>query len=178
MFFIPGILVSVATFPGVIVHEVAHQLFCRWRRIPVFDVKYFQFELGAQGYVIHAEPKDFLSSFLISFGPLFLNTLLCFLISLPALIPQTIFSESPPASMFLIWLSVSIGMHAFPSTQDAQNVWKKAREEIKNPLALLSFPIVIVIYVANMLRFFWFDAIYGLAVGFLIPGWILNHLPF
>lgn len=29
MFFIPGQLIALVTFPGVIVHELAHQLFCR-----------------------------------------------------------------------------------------------------------------------------------------------------
>jgi hypothetical protein len=41
MFFIPGPLIALATFPGVIVHELAHQLFCRWFRIPVLNVCYF-----------------------------------------------------------------------------------------------------------------------------------------
>ena len=29
---IPGILIALATFPGVIVHEAAHMLFCKLRR--------------------------------------------------------------------------------------------------------------------------------------------------
>ena len=33
--FIPGFIISFVTFPGVIVHEMAHQLFCRWQRVAV-----------------------------------------------------------------------------------------------------------------------------------------------
>jgi len=180
MFIIPGILISIATFPGVIIHEVAHQVFCRLCRIPVFDVKYFQLELNTQGYVLHAPPPTFGAAFLISFGPLFLNTLLCFLIALPAVIPFSVFQARTPATLFLLWLAVSIGMHAFPSTHDAKNVWEMAKKEFsfKKPLVLVSFPIVICIYIANLLRFFWFDAIYGLAIGFAIPMMILKALPF
>ena len=39
---IPGFVISIITFPGVIVHELAHQLFCRWCKVPVYEVKYFQ----------------------------------------------------------------------------------------------------------------------------------------
>lgn len=43
MFFIPGQLIAALTFPGVIVHEMAHQLFCRLFRVAVLDVCYFRF---------------------------------------------------------------------------------------------------------------------------------------
>lgn len=42
MIIIPGFLISLLTFPGVMVHEFAHQLFCRIMRVPVYDVVYFQ----------------------------------------------------------------------------------------------------------------------------------------
>ena len=42
MFVIPGFIISLVTFPGVIVHELAHQIFCMLMKVPVYDVKYFQ----------------------------------------------------------------------------------------------------------------------------------------
>ena len=39
----PGLFVSILTFPGVIVHELAHQLFCYMCNIKVNKVVYFQF---------------------------------------------------------------------------------------------------------------------------------------
>jgi len=51
MFFIPGPVIAALTFPGVIVHEMAHQLFCRLFRVAVLDVCYFRFGNPA-GYVI------------------------------------------------------------------------------------------------------------------------------
>lgn len=43
-------------FPGVMVHELAHQLFCRLMGVPVYEVKYFQFA-DTCGYVAH-EPAE------------------------------------------------------------------------------------------------------------------------
>lgn len=44
---IPGFLISIATFPGVIVHEAAHQLFCRLTKVAVLDVCYFRLKILA-----------------------------------------------------------------------------------------------------------------------------------
>ena len=41
MIIIPGWLIGLVTFPGVIVHEAAHLFFCKLRRVAVFDVCFF-----------------------------------------------------------------------------------------------------------------------------------------
>jgi hypothetical protein len=74
MFFVPGIVITILTFPGVIVHELAHQLFCRWFKVPVFEVVYFQPKNPA-GYVLHEVPQHKWQTILISVGPFFINTL-------------------------------------------------------------------------------------------------------
>ena len=175
MFFIPGELMSILTFPGIIVHEFAHMLFCKLRKIAVLDACYFRVGNPA-GYVVHENTDNFNSTFLISMGPFFVNTLLCLLICLPAYMPIKFFDIAHPLSYFLIWLGVSIGMHAIPSNQDANNVFEQAKENIKhkNILAILSFPLVGLIYVFNILRFFWADLIYGVAIGIGIPSLIFG----
>jgi hypothetical protein len=86
------------------------------------------------------------------------------------------FDLGDPVSYLLLWLGLSIGMHAFPSTQDAANLWAEAKIAVKehSVLALVSFPIVVLIYVANVLRVVWFDLIYGAAIGLLLPELILK----
>ena len=193
---IPGFLISIATFPSVIVHEAAHLLFCKWRNVPVVDVRFFRFGNPA-GYVIHAEPADFTSSFLISVGPFIINSLLCIVICLPIYAPMrlfgltdpllygsavhvlpriNIFGQTGPLSYAVLWLGISIGMHAFPSTQDASNLWQAAKAAARGGdlLAIVSFPLVIVIYLANFGSIFWFDYLYGLALGFWLPSLLLN----
>lgn len=177
MIIIPGWLIAIATFPGVIVHEAAHLFFCKLRRVAVFDVCFFRIGNPA-GYVLHEPPESFTSSFLIAVGPFLINSLLCVLFCFPAFVPVKVFGQADPISYFLIWLGISIGMHAFPSTQDAKVLWQHARKAATtlNPLAILSFPLVVVIYIANGLRFFWADYLYGLALGFILPEVLLKQL--
>lgn len=170
MLIIPGFLIAIVTFPGIIVHELGHLLFCRLRKVAVLEVCFLQTK-NPPGYVIHETPKDFTSHFLISVGPFVLNTVLCFVLCFPAFIRVVRFDQQDPLSYFLLWLGLSIGMHAFPSNQDAASLWHAAAGAAKrlNPLALVSLPLVILIYVANVARFFWADLIYGAAVGLGIP---------
>jgi hypothetical protein len=78
--------------------------------------------------------------------------------------------------MFLAWFGISIGMHAFPSTQDLKNVWQLTPEAARHghPLAILSYPLVGLLYLANFGRFFWLDYFWGVAVGMLAPLAILQ----
>jgi hypothetical protein len=157
------------------VHEFAHMIFCRMRGVVIFDACYFQFDNPA-GYVIHERTQDFYSTFVISMGPFFVNTVLCLMICLPAYMPISFFGIEHPFSYFLMWLGVSIGMHAIPSSQDASNLWDDAKVHVRslNPLAIFAFPLVVIIYIFNALRFFWADFFYGLAIGVGIPTLLFN----
>jgi hypothetical protein len=174
---IPGFLIAIVTFPGVIVHEAAHMLFCRLRRVAVMDVCFFR--LGNPcGYVIHEQPDNFTTSFLITVGPFIVNSALCLLFCLPAFFPVYVFHVKDPLSYVMIWLGVSIGMHAFPSTGDAKGLWTVATVAAKrhNPLAVLSLPLVGLIYLANVGRVFWLDYMYGIGLGVGLPRLIFDHL--
>jgi hypothetical protein len=176
-FMIPGFIITIVTFPGVIVHEAAHMFFCKIRKVPVLDVCFFRFGNPA-GYVVHGQPQDFTTSFLITMGPFIINSLLCILICLPAFVPVRIFELEHPLSYFLLWLGLSIGMHAFPSMQDANSLFSHAKKCVsaRNVLAIVSFPLVVAIYTANILSFFWLDYLYGFAIGLGLPALILKLL--
>jgi hypothetical protein len=175
MFFIPGFLVAIATFPGIIVHEAGHMLACKLRHVAVFDVRFFRFA-NPPGFVIHEEITDFNTAFLVAVGPLIANTLLCVLICFPTYLPMRFFGVSSAFSYLLLWLGISIGMHAFPSTHDAHNLYQQAKRAARsaNPLAILSFPLVAAIYLANALSVVWFDYIYGIFIGYYLPGIIFR----
>jgi len=174
---IPGQLVALLTFPGVIIHEAAHMLFCKWGRVAVFDVCFFRFGNPA-GYVVHEPPTNFGTAFLISVGPFIVNSILCIVLCFPAFVPVRIFDRPDPISYFLLWLGLSIGMHAIPSTQDAKVLWQQAGKAARrlNPLAILSYPLVILIYAANIGSIFWLDLMYGVAIGLGLPELVLNNL--
>lgn len=174
---IPGQLIALLTFPGVIIHEAAHMLFCKLGRVAIFDVCFFRVGNPA-GYVIHEPPQNFGTAFLIAVGPFIINSLLCIILCFPAFVPISVFERSDPISYFLLWLGLSIGMHAFPSTQDARVLWKQATVAAKrlNPLAILSLPLVLVIYLANIGSIFWLDLMYGVAIGLGLPKFVLENV--
>ncbi len=173
---IPGIIISIITFPGVIVHEIAHQLFCRLFNLVVFDVCYFQFGNPA-GYVVHEIPKKPAHEIIIGIGPFIVNTIIGAIISLPAAISVIKFGSGTPLEYVLIWLGVSIAMHSFPSTGDAKCIWDAVKSKDTNLVTkIITTPIVLLIYAGAIGSIFWLDLVYGIAVSTLIPYLIVGAL--
>ncbi len=170
MFFIPGPVIALGTLPGVIVHETGHFFFCRLFRLAVFDVCFFRLGNPA-GYVIHERTDNFKALFFVSMGPFFVNTLLCMVFCTAAFLPVWELKTPDPLAYFFYWLGLSIGMHAFPSKDDLSNIWELAPEKAKhgNLLAIVSLPLIAILYVLNYARVVWADLGYGIAVGILGP---------
>jgi hypothetical protein len=171
-----GIITSLLTFPGVIVHELSHQLFCWYFKVPVFKVVYFQLGNPA-GYVQHGAVKNKAQDILISVGPFFVNTVMGALISLPAALPVFTLHTASPLDYLLIYLGVSIAIHAFPSRGDANAVWHSIREE-GTPIwaKIVGYPVVGLIYLGSLGSFFWLDVLYGIGVAVALPNLIIYLL--
>ncbi|MBN1068042.1 DUF3267 domain-containing protein [Clostridium botulinum] len=171
MYFIPGFLISAVTFPGVIVHELAHQIFCRLMQVPVYEVKYFQLS-NPCGYVIH-EPSDKpLKSFFISIGPFLINTILGMFIMLPASVELFEFRNFDNfLNLILAWLGISILMHAFPSKVDAENMIESILKNKEVPIIfrILVTPIIGLIYIGSYGSVVWLDLIYAIAISIMLP---------
>lgn len=169
--FVPGFLISLITFPGVIVHELAHQYFCWLMKVPVIEVKYFQLK-NPCGYVLH-EPVDRpFANFIISVGPFLFNTLLGAVIVFPAAIEVLLFKHYGNIfSLVIAWLGVSILMHSFPSTGDAEalanSVLKNKRVNIL--AKVLTAPVVALIYIGSIGSIIWLDLGYAILVSMLLP---------
>ncbi|MBM3182525.1 MAG: hypothetical protein FJZ83_00655 [Chloroflexi bacterium] len=169
-----GNIITILTFPGIIVHELAHKLLCDFARVPVHKVCYFR--LGnPSGYVIHEQPDSYSKALLIDTAPFFINTLIAVILySIAIIIPRS------SLTYILCWLGISIAMHSFPSSSDADTLWNQSKSSWReNPLALLGFPIVGLIKLAAILSRFWFDLLYATAllvlVAFLLRGESLFH---
>lgn len=152
--------VSALTFVGVIFHEFGHQVFCNLTGVRVQKVCYFRFG-NPSGYVIHERPKKFYQSFLIAVGPFisgaFFSMLFYYL--------SKTFTWQEWQKYLLIWLGASVAISSFPSDTDALNLWKDTNRHIfKNLLALIGYPVTIVLWIANSLTVVWFDLFYA---GFL-----------
>ena len=173
---IPGFLIALVTFPGVIVHEMAHQLFCRWCRVPVFDVCYFRVGNPA-GYVIHENPRKPSQQIWIGVGPFLVNTIVGALVAFPAAIPMLKFDAGQAIDFLFIWLGISIAMHAFPSTGDAKSIWHGvASREVPLLAKIVAIPVVAFIYLGAIGSFFWLDLLYGAAVALALPNLISSLL--
>lgn len=129
-------LISLATFPGIILHEWSHKFFCERLGVSVRKVCYFR--LGnPSGYVIHDPINHFGKALIVATAPLLINTGISIAIFALALkvFPHTGFS------LALCWLGISSAMHSFPSTQDLESLYRKAKQlRARSLLALLSLP--------------------------------------
>ncbi len=154
-----GILITWITFPGVILHEWSHKFFCDRAGIPVYEVKYFRFGNPA-GYVLHGEVTRYRDAFLITIAPFIVNTLFAIaMFIVPAL------NIDATLKIPFVWLGLSFAIHAFPSDGDAKSMWAHSKRMWrKNPVALIGFPLVVIIVLVNILRFFWIDLIYGVVL--------------
>lgn len=177
MFFIPAPVISFLTFPGVIVHEAAHQLMCRLTKTPVLKVCYFQLGNPA-GYVIHDAPSSGWKHFLISVAPFLINSIVGLLICLPVALAEA--AKHLPLGLLdiaLAWLGISVAMHAIPSTGDASSLWSALKKDNASwLLRIIGFPVVGVIYLGAMLSVVWFDAIYAWLICFRGPLSVLEML--
>jgi len=159
-----GCLLSLLTFPGVMVHELGHLLFCRMFGIPVAKVCLFRLSNPA-GYVLHGEPDNAMQHLFIAFGPFFVNTLLGAAIAAPVTIPLHSIHSLQTWQYVLLWLGIAIAMHAFPSTGDADGLWQGIWRGKGCCLArFIALPFVGVIYLGTLGKMIWMDLLYGIAV--------------
>lgn len=168
---VSGWFISIITFPGTVLHEWAHKKFCDWFNVKVIAVKYFSVE--ADGWVIHERPKTYQATFWISIGPLIINSLVCFCVGIIAGFFLNIYNGNEVVFLSLSWLALSFGSHSFPSNQDTNNILDESKTRLKNGgsfLHYLAYPLFGLIWLANILRFFWFDFIWAIAIILLAFG--------
>jgi hypothetical protein len=177
---IPGFLITWVTFPGVIVHELAHAIFCKLFGLKIFEVKYFQFATGfgqPAGYVVHGRSQHAWQDIFVSVGPFFINTIVGAVIAAPAAMPILQFHGGDAIDWVLMWLGVSIAMHAFPSTGDAKSIWHTiTAPNVPVLFKAIGIPVIGLIYIGALGSMFWLDVLYGIAVAGFLPNLIIKAL--
>jgi hypothetical protein len=163
-------LYALITSPGVMVHELAHAFFCVLSGTKIFKISLFRFNETA-GYVVHAEPRGFFPAFLITFGPLIVNSYL-------AMYLFTLLDwASIWWSLLFLWLAIAIGLHAIPSRGDAKSLFQSANRKIwRNPLVILFYPFVLLIYILNLLKKLYFDIIYVAFLWYVAINYFIKYL--
>lgn len=127
---IPGELISLLTFPGVIIHEIAHRFFCDRYNIKVFAVRYFKFDAQESGYVVHEKIHDFSwqASFFVATGPLWINSLLGMILLFPCVLLDYAYVDIATLPLLMKisikmsqWVGYSVLFNAIPSNVDINN---------------------------------------------------------
>ncbi len=172
MFFLPGWLISLITFPGVMVHEIAHRIFCHLTGVAVYEIAYFRPGGNPAGYVLHGPPPNLRAAFLISVGPLIVNSLLCMSLTFSAIPPLFILKDGAAsgASVFLLWVGISIGMHAFPSNHDVREFAARVHEQRGKGVFWAVAQVFNGLFtIVNALRVVWIDLIYAVLLSLALP---------
>jgi hypothetical protein len=173
---IPSQILAVLTFPGVVLHEVVEQLFCRWSEVAVLDVCYFRFG-NPTGYLTHEPALNVHKSMVIGLGPFLVNSLLGALVAFPSVLPALEFRVSTPQSYVLAWLGISIAMHALPSTEDAIALWHSIWSgQCTVVTRLLVTPLVGFTCIVSAGRLIALDFVYGVAIVAAPPALLLYFL--
>lgn len=137
-------LLSFLTFPGVLVHQAAYQLFSR---------------------------KTNQQIFIMEIGIFIINTVVGAITALPGVLVVIKFGAGTMFDYILIWLGVSIAAHSFPSLEEARKIWIMVRsKETPCLLKITATPIIVFMYFFAKGSVVWLDLFYGIGVVLLLPG--------
>lgn len=165
---------TYVTFVGVIIHEVAHHLTCRWFNLEVIETVYFQFD-DPVGYVKHEYPPRFYQSFMISCAPFLVNTAVCVFtyyitISIGLTVVDQPIGQAPIVALggmvILPWVGFSAAIHSVPSPQDAEHLWDHTKRALPwNPFVFLTAPVILIVETLSFLEYIGIDVAYGIGLG-------------
>ena len=129
----------------------------------MFEVCFFQIG-NPSGYVIHEPSRNAYQSIMISVGPFLVNSVVGAAIAFPGVLPITM-GDPSFVDLVLLWLGLSVAMHAFPSTGDASSMWQEVWSPQSPVLAkLIATPLMVFIYLGAAGSVIWLDALYGIGV--------------
>jgi hypothetical protein len=168
--YIYGFLFNIVTFPGQIFRVLAYRFMCDLLKVKVYEVDYFK------GNLVHGPVANLRKAFLISIAPLFLNTLLCVVLTFPAVFPFLIEDSTVMWPIFLAWLGLSLGVHAFPQRKVIESFIDSVDgAPSRGVFYALCRTFGYIMTFVNFLRHFWFDLIYAIAVAVALP-FLFLHL--
>lgn len=175
IFYIPGEFIALITFPGIVLHEIAHRFFCDVFDIDVYHIRYFIAFDQKAGHVVHAPTDNLWHRFFIGVGPLFINSLMCMLLTFPAgciYYLDVEFVENNSALLaalyaILSWSGYSIGFHAIPSNQDIRGLGSLTKPNF-SALFIHSFVEFVKLFNFNYIGF-WLRVCYAYAISLIFP---------
>jgi len=148
-------------------HEYGHAWACRQLGIRVVKVCYFRFG-NPLGYVIHEKTQSAMQHIMVATAPFLVSTSVAFAASLTGtllLYFQITGTAAEFAAPLCSWLGFSFALHAFPSSGDADALWRDVTGNSFGFLPkILLVPTVGVIRTAQFGNRFWLDALFAILI--------------
>lgn len=170
---IPGRFISYLSFLGVIVHEWAHKIMCQIFGIPVQQIKYFQSDGG--GFVLHDKTNKLLATTFIALAPIIINTAVAFTTGCIYAATHYLNINFTWLNVILIYVGITIGMHAFPSQQDTNTISLLCMELKKKKSYFMARALDLLFSGMRVLSIVWMDVFFAILV-FLTPTIILENV--
>src|SRR5262245_62904376 len=128
MIWIPGIVITLLTFPGFVMQTVARRFCCDLLGVPVYEAHYFK------GTIIHEKIDSPVRAALVAFAPFCVNTVLCGVLLFPVVFSFALnsFANDQQAGIQLLlgWAGISIGMHALPASATVNHYFESLPEDV------------------------------------------------
>jgi len=144
-------IVTLVTLPGLIIANLLRWYLCRLMEIPIF-----RFELLHKGWppsmLQYAPPATLRQAVGLVFEPWLMLTVPAFVLLLVARILQLNGPEW--VALLVAWLGASIAAYALPSRAEINKIWQLSKSAVarRNWLAVLGFPLVVLLYVVVLLE--------------------------
>lgn len=175
--FLLRVLLSLLGIPGVVVHELGHQAGCWITGTRVREVCYFRFGVPA-GYVVHDQPESPWRHLVIAAGPFLVNSGLAFLAGWALRQGWWVSEPAWLAPAVLAWLGVAVGMHAFPSLQDATGLLDAVWSRGAGVLAKVAItPLGALMALGAFAGYAFLDVAWGVALVWLAPRLAAGQAP-
>lgn len=166
---VPGIVIAFITFPGVIIYQILRRFCLDLMHVPVYEASYFDFAHPTAN-IAHEKVNNLFKAYVIAVGPFIGCSALSFLLGLPIALLMSLSAPIGVEHWIIMWIAISIGMHAFPVPDDMDTLHECVRGLGGfNLLLPLSWMMLITVKIARFLRVVWFDAIYAGIIAFAIP---------
>ena len=168
MIFIPGIVITILTFPGFIMQTVARRFWCDLLGVQVYEAQYFK------GKIVHERIDSPARVALLIFAPFTVNTVLCGVLFFPVGFSSFLGSDATgqeaTIQSLLAWAGISIGMHALPTQTTFNEYLEDLPEHMRHGRFYFMLSEIGAFFsLIDFLKWFWLDLVYALVVGLTTP---------
>jgi hypothetical protein len=168
MIFIPGIVITILTFPGYVMKSVATKFWCDVLGVPVYEVKYFK------GTILHEKIEGAAKGVLVALSSFTVNTSLCAILLFPVAFLWFLgaHADGPEQviTSLLAWVGISVGMHALPARSEMEFYLNGIPENLRRGLSYSILCAAAALFtVTDILKRFWLALAYAFAVGLAVP---------